>query len=106
MPSGPARDELVALGLPDYSSPERAVGALKAMVDYSQWRGRPPRVVTRFPVNRRKVERIIARHVRAGRLQIGEAKAKEVLRAYDFTVPAGRLAVSAEEAVEARERMI
>ncbi len=99
----PGRDELVALGLPDYSSPERAVGALKAMVDYSQWRGRPPRVVTRFPVNRRKVERIIARHVRAGRLQIGEAKAKEVLRAYDFTVPAGRLAVSAEEAVEVAE---
>ncbi len=100
----PGRDELVTLGLPDYSSPERAVGALKAMVEYAQWRSRPPRIVTRFPVNRRRAERIIARHIRARRFQIGEAKAKEVLRAYDFNVPPGRLAMSAEEVVDVAER--
>ena len=53
----PGRDELVAAGLPDYSSPERAVAALKAMCDYAAWRRRPPRVVTRFPVNRRPSNR-------------------------------------------------
>ena len=87
----PGREELVAANLPDYPSPERAVAALKAMVDYAAWRLRPPRIVTRFPVNRRRVERIISRQLRTGRLYIGEAKAKDILRAYDFIVPDGRL---------------
>jgi acetyltransferase len=98
-----ARKELVALGLPDYPAPERAAAALKAMVDYAAWRRRPPRAVTRFPVNRRRAERIIARHARMDRLQVGEDKAKEILRAYDFNVPEGRACSSAEQAVGVAE---
>jgi len=101
----PGRDELVDAGLPDYSSPERAVRALKAMADYAAWRVRPPRVVTRFPVNRRRVERILGRQVRRGGKQVGEAAAKSILRAYDFNVPPGRLATDAEEAVAIAERV-
>lgn len=97
----PARKELVASGLPDYPAPERAVAALRAMCDYEKWRRRPPRTVTRFSVNRRRVERIIARHIRIGRFQVSEAKAKEILNAYDFTVPDGRLCPTVEEAIEA-----
>ncbi len=63
----PGREELVASGLPDYPSPERAVAALRAMCDYAAWRRRPPRVVTRFPVNRRRVDRIIQRHMKTAR---------------------------------------
>jgi acetyltransferase len=101
----PGRDELVAASLPDYPSPERAVAALKAMVDYAAWRLRPPRIVTRFPVNRRRVERIIYRQLRTGRPYIGEAKAKDILRAYDFVVPDGRLVSTVEEAMEAAPRI-
>ncbi len=101
----PGRDELVAHNLPDYPSPERAVAALKAMVDYSLWRQRPERIVTRFPVNRRRVERVIARQLRTGRGYIGEAKAKDILRAYDFVVPDGRLVSTVEEAVEIAPRL-
>jgi len=101
----PGREELVAANLPDYPSPERAVAALKAMVDYAAWRSRPPRIVTRFPVNRRRVERIITRQLRTGRLYVGEAKAKDILRAYDFTVPEGRLVTSVEEATEIAPRL-
>ena len=101
----PGRDELVARNLPDYPAPERAVAALKAMYDYSAWRNRPPRIVTRFPVNRHKVERIIARHLRMQLNQIGEYKAKEILRAYTFNVPPGGPAVSAEDAIEVAERI-
>jgi acetyltransferase len=101
----PGRDELVAANLPDYPSPERAVAALKAMRDYASWRLRPPRIVTRFPVNRRRVERIISRQLRTARLYIGEAKAKDILRAYDFIVPDGRLVATVEEAVEAAPRI-
>ncbi|HQH29177.1 MAG TPA: CoA-binding protein, partial [Oligoflexia bacterium] len=60
----PGRDELVAANLPDYPSPERAVAALKGMYEYSLWLRRPPRILTRFPVNRTRVRRIINRHIK------------------------------------------
>ncbi|HNR31995.1 MAG TPA: acetate--CoA ligase family protein, partial [Candidatus Hydrogenedentes bacterium] len=101
----PARDEFVAANLPDYPAPERAVAALKAMCDYAAWRRRPPRVVTRFPVNRRRVERVLSRMARSGRFEVGEADAKEILRAYDFNVPPGQIARDAEEAVAVADRV-
>jgi acetyltransferase len=96
----PGRHELSAAGLPDYESPERAVAALKAMYDYGVWKKRPERLVTRFPVNRRRVERIITRRQRTNRLQLGEVKSKDILRAYGFHIMEGRLAASADEAAE------
>lgn len=101
----PGREELGEAGLPDYDSPERAVSALKAMWKYVAWRQRPPRIVTRFPVNRRRVERIITRHQRTGRLQLGEVKAKSILDAYGFKIPEGHLATSSDEAVEIAKRI-
>jgi len=101
----PGRSELVAQSLPDYPDPERAVRALRAMVDYVEWKRRPQRVVTRFPVNRRRVERIVSQHVRTGRLQVSEVKAKAILGAYDFEVPEGGIARSGDEAVELGERL-
>jgi acetyltransferase len=65
----------------------------------------PARIVTRFPVNRRRVERIIARQLRSGRAYIGEVKAKDILRAYDFVVPDGRLVSTVDEAMEMAPRL-
>ncbi len=101
----PGREELVEAKLPDYTSPERAVAALKAMRSYAKWRQRPPRVVSRFPVNRRRVERILSRQARTGRAQVGEVQAKEILRAYDFNVPAGQLATGGDEAADIADRL-
>ncbi len=101
----PGRRQLAAVGLPDYDSPERAVAALKAMYEYASWKKRPPRMVTRFRVNRRRVERIITRRQRTGRLLLDEVKGKAVLNAYGFRIPKGSLAASSEEAVEIAERV-
>jgi len=101
----PQRKELADCCLPDYPSPERAVAALRAMYEYQLWRKRPARVVARFPVNRRRVERIIARHLKTNHVQMGEVEAKEILRAYDFNVPDGRVANSPEDAVEVAGRI-
>lgn len=101
----PGRQELAAANLPNYPSPERAIAALKAMYDYSCWRRRPPRIVNRFRVNRRRVERIITRSQRANRHQLSEVKAKAILKAYGFSVPKGQLAVNREEAVEIAEQI-
>ncbi len=96
----PPRKELALAGLPFYDSPERAVGALKAMYDYGVWKHRPARHVVRFPVNRRRVERIISRRQRTGRLRLGEVKSKDILKAYGFHIMEGRMTTTPEEAVE------
>ncbi|MCU0772218.1 MAG: acetate--CoA ligase family protein [Verrucomicrobia bacterium] len=100
-----AKDFLMQVGIPNYPSPTRAVAAFKAMSDYAAWRVRPPRVVTRFPVNRRRVDRVIQWQMRSDIQQVGEVEAKEILRAYDFNVLDGFLARTPGEAVDAAERI-
>jgi len=101
----PARDEFVAADVPDYTSPDRAAVALKAMADYAAWRNRPPRVVTHFPVDKGKVEGIIRGAQRAGSHNLGEADAKAILRAYGFQTMPGSFAASAEEAANVADEI-
>jgi len=100
-----AKAKLMAAGIPNYPSPERAMDSLRAMCDYAAWRRRPPRIVARFPVNRRRVDRVLQMQVRSGQAQVGEVDAKEILRAYEFNILAGHLARTADEAVEIAERI-
>ncbi len=103
--STPDLAELTAMGLPDYDAPERAVDAIRAMHEYWLWKNRPPRLVTRFRVNRRRVDRIIRRHQQTDRLFLGEVRAKDILRAYGFNTPEGGLASNSEEAIELAQRL-
>jgi len=93
-------DELAAVGLPNFPSPERAVAALKAMHDYAVWIARPPRVVTHFRVNRRRADHIITRSRANNIFQLNEVRTKKILDAYGFAIPSGRLVTSGDEAVE------
>lgn len=101
----PGREQLASANLPDFASPKRAVRALKAMHQYEAWRHRPERIITRLPVNRHRVERVITRHYRRGQLHVGEVDAKEILQAYEFSVPPGFFAGDVDEAVEAADRL-
>jgi acetyltransferase len=103
--TGPARRALRGSGIAEYPSPGRAVRSIAMLSKYAAWRARPPRMVTRFPVNRRRVERIINRHVRTGRFFVGEIDSKEILRTYDFAIPVGYLANTSKEALEIAERI-
>ncbi|HUW19720.1 MAG TPA: acetate--CoA ligase family protein [Sedimentisphaerales bacterium] len=85
--------------IPHYDSPHSAVTAIKVMTDYVRWRSRPKRVVKLFPVNRRKVEAIVERHLRQGVREIPESESKEILEAYGFVTPKGSIAATAEQAV-------
>jgi len=100
-----AKAKLMELGLPNYPSPDRAIGALRAMCDYAAWRGRPPRIVSRYPVNHRRVHRVIQWHVRSHSSRVGEVEAKDILRAYDFTILPGGLATDADGAIEIADRI-
>jgi len=84
--------------IPQYKSPEDAVDTLQVMINYVRWRSKPKRVVKLFPVNRRKVEKIIEKHLRDGMREIGETEAKDILDAYGFATPHGSLATSPEHA--------
>jgi acetyltransferase len=100
-----AIDILRAGGVPCYGSPEFAVVTLKVMADYHRWRHRPKRVVKLFPVNRRKVEKILTRHLRDGSGEIGETEAKEMLEAYGFVTPRGLVATTGEQAASFAEQI-
>lgn len=84
--------------IPQYDSPESAIGTIKVMTDYVRWRSRPKRIVKLFPVNRRKVENIIERHLRQGIREVAESESKEILEAYGFATPKGSVATTAEQA--------
>lgn len=84
--------------IPQYDSPESAVDTIKILSEYVRWRSRPKRVVKLFPVNRRKVENIVERHLRQGIREVGETESKEILEAYGFVTPKGSIATTAEQA--------
>ena len=84
--------------IPQYDSTDGAVGTIKVMTEYVRWKSRPRRVVKLFPVNRRKVENIIERHIRQGIREVGETESKEILEAYGFVTPKGSIATTAEQA--------
>ena len=91
--------------VPPYDCPESAVKTIKVMHRYAKWKSRPKRVVKLFNVNRRKVERIIERHVRMEQYEVGEMEAKEILEAYGFVTPQGGVATTPEQAVNIAGRI-
>jgi acetyl coenzyme A synthetase (ADP forming)-like protein len=91
--------------IPCYDSLESTVATVKVMADYIRWRNRPKRVVKLFPVNRRKVENIIERHLRRGDREMGETDSKEILEAYGFKTPQGSIANTPEQAVNIAEQV-
>ena len=84
--------------IPCYDSPETAVSTIKVMSEYVRWRSRPKRIVELFPVNRRKAETTIEKHLRHGTCQIGEVASKEILEAYGFAIPKASVATTSEQA--------
>jgi len=90
--------QLNQAGIPQFSFPENAITTIKAMVNYSFWRSRPKRVVKLFPVNRRKVEKIIERHLKDGIREVVDIEVKTILDAYGFVTPKGMMAASPEQA--------
>lgn len=94
-----------AAGIPDYTSPERAVHALHSMCRYAEWKRRPPRRIEPLPVDRAAVAQILEAHRSRGLSQIAEPEAKAVFRAYGIRTAPGGLAATADEAVTLAERV-
>jgi len=106
--AGKVKDAIKILrkgNIPQYDSPESAVNTIKIATNYVRWRARPRRIVKLFAVNRRKVQNIVERHLRAQSREIGETESKEILEAYGFVTPKGSIATTAEQAVNIAEQL-
>jgi acetyltransferase len=93
-------DILTAHGVPNYPFPERAAGALRAMADYRRIRSRPTPEYTTLEVNRKAVREVIDRVIAENRLTIGDAEAREILKAYGLRIPRSEIAETPERAIE------
>lgn len=86
--------------VPNYGFPERAVGALRAMLDHCRWLQRPPQEVPTFQVDKGKVREIFDRTRSEDRITVGDAEARDILSAYGIRIPRSELARTEDEAVQ------
>ncbi|MBN1972184.1 MAG: acetate--CoA ligase family protein [Sedimentisphaerales bacterium] len=91
--------------IPQYDSTGGAVTTIMVMTEYKRWKSKPKRIVKLFPVNRRRVENIVERHIRHGIREVGETEAKEILEAYGFVTPKGSIATTADQASNIAEQL-
>jgi acetyl coenzyme A synthetase (ADP forming)-like protein len=102
---GPGVKILTSYTVPNYAVPERAVRALAAMVRQCRWQQEPPLQVERFDVDQETVRKVFAQVRAERRLTIGDAEARDILRAYGISIPASELARTPEEAIEIAGRI-
>ncbi len=92
---------LTKAGVPNYSFPERAALAFKAMADYRHIQTRPLSEYKYFEEVDKAAVRKVFDEVRSnGRLQIGDAEARAILEAYGLKTPESKVAATPKEAVE------
>ncbi len=97
---GPALELLNQHRIPNYPFPERAVSALAAMARHRDWQQQPEPEYAQFAVDQERVRELFAQVRQAGRVELGEIEAREVMEAYGMRLPQSRLARSPEEAVQ------
>jgi acetyltransferase len=85
--------------VPNYIVPERAVAALKAMAEQRRWQERSRPEFETFDVNREQVAAVFDQVRAGGRLQIGDAEARQILEAYRIPIPDSKLCKTSDEAV-------
>ncbi len=100
-----ARVILRNYGIPQYPYPEPAVKTFEAMVRYRQWQAYTPAPPREYAVDKGRVALMILEAGRAGRTEIGEREAREVIAAYGLRLPQNVLARTVDEAVAAATGM-
>lgn len=93
-------------GIPNYESPDRALRALSAMVNYRNMKESKgdlePVVMEGDKVRAREILDVVRRE---DRLTLREDEGKEILKAYGVPVPIEAIATTADEAVEIADRI-
>ena len=86
--------------VPNFSFPERASLAFRAMSQYREIKERKDPVYESFKVDNEAVRQVLERAKQDGRYAIGDAEAWDILKAYGLSIPRSVLAKTSQEAVE------
>ncbi len=86
--------------VPNFSFPERASLAFRAMEQYRKIKERKDPVYESFEVDNKAVKKVLDRTKQDGRYAIGDAEAWDILKAYGLSIPRSVLAKTPQEAVE------
>ncbi|MGB2954653.1 MAG: acetate--CoA ligase family protein [Anaerolineales bacterium] len=86
--------------VPNFSFPERASLAFRAMSQYREIKERKDPVYESFKVDNEAVRQVLERAKQDGRYAIGDAEAWDILKAYGLSIPRSVLAKTPQEAVE------
>ncbi|MBX3063942.1 MAG: acetate--CoA ligase family protein [Anaerolineae bacterium] len=92
-------------GVPNFPFPERAARVFSAMRDYRELRDAPSTLIERFPSDNAKVQAVFAKAKSEGRVTVGDAESREILKAYNLRIPQAELAATAEEAVTIADKI-
>lgn len=87
-------------GVPNYSFPERAALAFRAMSDYREIKSAPQPEYEHFEVDNATVRTVFERVRSEGRLTIGDTEAREIQKAYGLRLPKSELAATPDDAVK------
>lgn len=91
-------DVLRKYEVPNYSFPERAAMAFRAMSDYREIRNRPRPEFESFDVNDDAVEKVLQKAKDDDRYAIGDSEAWDILKAYGIRIPETQLAETQKDA--------
>ncbi|NIV33310.1 MAG: hypothetical protein GWN58_28845 [Anaerolineae bacterium] len=96
----PGIEILTAHGVPNYSFPERAAQAFRAMADYREIRARPVPEFVEFDVDRAATRAVLDQARAEGRVTIGDTEARQILQAYGLPIPKSEVAETPDRAIE------
>ena len=96
---------LTTHNIPNFVIPERAVNALKAMVEYRRWQERPLPEFKSYDADRKRAKEILETLKAEGRIKMGDAEARSIMEAYQIPIPAAKLCRTGDEAVAFAEKV-
>ena len=98
--------EILADGnVPYYTYAEGAIRTLKAMLKYVDWINTPEGKITKFDVDKSKVQEILDSVKKEGRTSLLEEEGQQILRTYGFPLPKSTLAKTESDAVKAAKEI-
>lgn len=95
------REILAEGGVPYYTYAEGAIRTLKAMLKFVDWIKTPQGNISKFKVDKKKVQKIFDNVRKEGRTSLLEEEGIQILRTYGFSLPKSILAKTESDAVKA-----
>ncbi len=99
------REILAEGGVPYYTYAEGAIRTLKAMLKFVDWIKTPQGNISKFKVDKKKVQKIFDNVRKEGRTSLLEEEGIQILRTYGFSLPKNILAKTESDAVKAARKI-